>query len=106
VISKPGGWNSCSVLRPRNEAVLEGHLTRPSVQIIAFDTGILHGLASAILAPEGAVEAGAGALNLDAMLSGRLAPKSQNRHRIAMRGVATGADPPSDVPFPIIRRAI
>ena len=55
-----------------NEEVPEVYSTRGSAQIIALDTGILHGPANTILAAKRAVEAGARALNVDAVLSGRL----------------------------------
>ena len=56
----------------RNREVPEAYSTQRSAQIIALDTGILHGPAHTILAAKRAVEAGAGALNVDAVLSGRL----------------------------------
>ena len=54
------------------EEVLEVYSTRGSAADIALDTGILHGPANTILAAKRAVEAGARALNVDAVLSGRL----------------------------------
>eukprot|EP00435_Cladocopium_sp_Y103_P070513 s1031_g35.t1 len=75
-----------------NEAMPEVHATGRSVQIIALDTGILHGPANTILAAKRAVEAGAGALNVDAVLSGeRLAAAHNATHRLRSGGFPTFA---------------
>jgi len=75
-----------------NEEVPEVYSTRGSAQIIALDTGILHGPANTILAAKRAVEAGARALNVDAVLSGeRLVAAHNSTHRLRSGGFPTFA---------------
>lgn len=75
-----------------NAEVPDVYSRQRNSQIIALDTGILHGPANTILAAKRAVEAGAGALNVDAVLSGeRLVAAHNSTHRLRSGGFPTFA---------------